>query len=81
MRTDKFTKIMLVLIFLALAANLFKSFLFGGFVYADNKPIQIAGTRVYTWDYNRHYHKVVCECGGKSTEMDTSTPVSSTSKE
>ncbi len=86
MMSDRFSKIMLVLIFLALIANLFKSTVIGELVYAYTKPmlpIEQVQVRLRKMEYLNHYHKFTCDCSslflknGVSKEMKSSLPVSS----
>jgi hypothetical protein len=83
MKSDRFTKFILVLIFLALVANFFKSFLVGEWAHAYNQwlSVETVSTRVRPQEYNKHYHKISCDCSGKflksgfTKEIKSSPPI------
>ena len=84
MKQDRFTKIMLVLIFLALMMNLFKSTIVGELVYAYTRqmlPVEKIATRLRKMEYLQHYHKMSCDCSsaflktGFTKEIKSSPPM------
>jgi hypothetical protein len=84
MKQDRFTKTMLVLIFLALMMNLFKSTVIGELVYAYTRqmvPVEKIAQRLRKMEYDKHYHKMSCDCSsaflktGYTKEIKSSPPV------
>jgi len=63
MQPDRFTKIMLVLIFLALLANLFRGMDIVSPSYAK---------RVWQGVYDKHTHNIVCNCSGEFLKKEYS---------